>query len=115
MPQLTAYNQQFLEKSWIWLRDPEIKALTLTPDFTREEQLAFYHSLPERKNYWIRGILEDGVPVGAMGLKHISSTTAEYWGYIGEKAYWGKGIGSFMIAAAVEKAKQLGLTAIYLQ
>ena len=33
------FDEIFLEKSWHWLRDPEIKWLTMTPDFTREEQL----------------------------------------------------------------------------
>ena len=114
MPVLVDYSLIFLDKSWEWLNDPEIKALTMTPDFTREQQLSFFESLPERKNYWIRGIAEDGIPAGAMGLKHITDHDAEYWGYIGEKKFWGKGIGSFMIGEAIKKAKLLGLRQLYL-
>jgi RimJ/RimL family protein N-acetyltransferase len=114
MPSLADYNLVFLDKSWEWLNDPEIKALTLTPDFTKEQQKAFYDGLPDRKDYWIKGIMEDGIPVGAMGLKHINNEEAEYWGYIGEKAYWGKGIGPYMLREAIAKAKELELHQLYL-
>ena len=114
MPVLVDYNMTFLHKSWEWLNDPEIKTLTMTPDFTREDQLAFYNSLPDRKNYWIRGLMENDCPVGAMGLKHINNRNAEYWGYIGEKEFWGKGIGTFMMQQAIKKATELGLDQLYL-
>ena len=32
------YNEIFLEKSWEWLNNKEIKYLTCTPDFTKEQQ-----------------------------------------------------------------------------
>lgn len=114
MPCLVDYSLVFLDKSWEWLNDPEIKALTLTPAFTKEEQLSFYNNLPHRTDYWIKGITEDGLPVGAMGLKHISKTVAEYWGYIGDKKYWGKGIGNFMLQQAITRGKELGLQQLYL-
>ena len=115
MPLLVDYNLVFLEKSWQWLNDPDLKALTLTPDFTKQDQLNFYNSIAQRKDYWIKGIEEDAKPIGAMGLKHINTKEAEYWGYIGEKEYWGRGIGSFMLQEAVSKAKEMGLQKIYLQ
>lgn len=117
MPALTDFDLRFLKKSSYWLTDPEIKALTLTPDFTEKDQLLFYNSLPKRKNYWIMGILENSIPIGAMGLKNIDQekSNAEYWGYIGEKQYWGKGIGKFMINEAFAKAKQLNLDQLYLK
>jgi RimJ/RimL family protein N-acetyltransferase len=117
MPSLVDYDRNFLEKSWEWLNDPEIKALTMTPDFTREDQLHFYNSLHLKKNYWIKGIMEDGSLIGAMGLKNIDTkkSEAEYWGYIGEKAYWGKGIGKFMISEAVFNARQMMLDHLYLK
>lgn len=58
--------------------------------------------------------MEEGNPAGAMGLKHITSHDAEYWGYIGEKKYWGKGIGAFMIDEAIKKAIVIGLQQLYL-
>lgn len=114
MPVLVEYTQTFLDKSWEWLKDPEIRELTMTPDFSREEQLNFFNGLPDRSDYWIRGLAEDDMPIGAMGLKHITTQEAEYWGYIGERAYWSRGIGNFMMQAAVDKAKELGLGRLYL-
>lgn len=114
MPSLVDYNRIYLDRSWHWLNDPEVKALTLTPDFTREAQEIFFHSLPQKAGYWIKGIEEKGVPVGAMGLKNITTEDAEYWGYIGEKEYWGKGIGSFLIREAIAQATKLGLKQLYL-
>ena len=114
MPVLVDYNLTFLDKSWEWLNDPDIRKLTLTPDFTREEQQAFYNSLPGRMDYWIKGLTENDLPIGAMGLKHITYQDAEFWGYIGDKRYWGKGIGSFMMLQAINKGKELGLDQLYL-
>jgi RimJ/RimL family protein N-acetyltransferase len=115
MPGLVDYTLVFLDKSWEWLNDPEIKALTMTDDFTRNDQLAFFKNLPEKKDYWIKGITENELPIGAMGLKHINSQTAEYWGYIGEKEYWGKGIGKFMLDHALKKTKELKLKKLFLK
>ena len=112
---LADYDLTFLEKSWLWLNDPEIRALTMTPAFTKKDQQLFFESLPNKKDYWIKGITYNNVPAGAMGLKHITSTNAEYWGYIGEKQLWGKGIGSFMVDQAIKKGIDLGLKNIYLR
>ncbi|HEU5365319.1 MAG TPA: GNAT family N-acetyltransferase [Hanamia sp.] len=116
MVTLVDYDVHFLEKSWKWLNDPEIKSLTLTPDFTKEDQIKFYNSLPARANYWIKGITEDNIPIGLVGLKNINTSqkSAEYWGFIGEKKFWGKGIGKFMIEEALKKARELNLKRVYL-
>lgn len=108
------YNHHFLELSFAWLADEEIKYMTLTPSFSKESQEQWFASLPERKDYYIRGILANGVPIGACGLKHITKTEGEYWGYIGEKAYWGKGIGKLMMATIEQYAHDIGLVKIYL-
>lgn len=111
---LVEYSIQFIEFSWNWLNDPEIKKLTNTPSFSKEDQLDFFHSLPERKNYYIKGIVYNERPIGACGLKNITDTDAEYWGYIGEKEFWGKGLGKQIMNKMIEKAKELNLTSIYL-
>lgn len=108
------YNRQFLSLSHKWLSDKEIKHLTNTPDVTRESQEIWFSSLHGRNDYYIKGVLFNGRPIGACGLKHITSTDGEYWGYIGEKDYWGKGIGGRMMAFIEECAKSLGLRQIYL-
>lgn len=111
---LAEYDENFLAMSWEWLRDPEIKALTRTPDFTKVQQRAFFDSLPLRHDYRIHGVLHQGIPVGAAGLKKISSQSAEYWGYLGDRTLWGKGLGVQLIELIVTEARNLGLSSLYL-
>jgi RimJ/RimL family protein N-acetyltransferase len=113
---LEEYTMEYLDKSWVWLNDPEIKKLTLTPDFTRQQQLDFYENVKARTDYWIRGVSCDAVPVGVAGLKNISyeNCEAEYWGFIGEKKYHGKGGGTAMLRMVFDEARRMGITRIYL-
>jgi RimJ/RimL family protein N-acetyltransferase len=113
--EFTYYSYIFMEKSWEWLNDKEIKLLTLTPDFTKIQQIEFFNSLPNRKDYYIRGIIRNNKPIGACGLKKISEKDAEYWGYIGEKEYWGQGIGKEIMKYIINIAKEKQLNSIYLQ
>jgi RimJ/RimL family protein N-acetyltransferase len=109
------YNKIFLEKSWEWLNDTEMKKLTLTPALTKEMQQNFFDSLPKRNDYFIKGILCNNKPIGACGLKNLTEEEGEYWGYIGEKGYWGRGIGKEMVKFIIEFAKQKQLKNIWLR
>lgn len=109
------YDEKYLDLSWVWLRDPEIKSLTMTPDFTKEDQLSFFSKLRERNDYFIKGIEYEGTPIGACGLKSINSTSGEYWGYIGNKEYWGNGIGKIIIDFIVKHARKLELKKVWLK
>jgi RimJ/RimL family protein N-acetyltransferase len=109
------YDERFLEKSWEWLNDPEIKRLTMTPDFTREAQRRWFQNLATATDYLIWGVSMNGEPIGALGLKHITQTAAEYWGYIGDRKYWGAGLGSEMLRFCFEKAKERGLHELHLR
>lgn len=109
------YSHIFLALSWNWLNDSDIKELTLTPDFSKEDQESFYKGLPSRTDYWIIGIEYNQSPIGVMGIKNIKPLIeGEYWGYIGEKNFWGKGIGKLMVEKALIKGKELKLKKIYL-
>lgn len=108
------YSIEYLEHSWEWLNDSEIKKLTNTSDFSKEDQLSFFKSLPQKNDYLIKGIEFNYKPIGACGLKKITLVEAEYWGYIGEKEYWGKGIGKFIINYLIGIAKEKSLKSIYL-
>jgi RimJ/RimL family protein N-acetyltransferase len=113
---LQAYDKACLDKSWTWLRDPETSALTMTPAFTLGAQLKFFEQLPLRTGYHIWGVLLDGAElIGAAGLKNHRGSCAEYWGYIGEKHYWGKGLGLGLFEAVEQKAKQLGFSELDLK
>jgi len=112
--ELVPYTEEFLDLSWIWLNDPEIKSLTNTPSFTKEEQISWFNSLPKRKDYKIWGIKLNGTPIGVCGLKNITDIDCEYWGYIGDKKHWGKGIGSKVMELLIEYAKDKNLQSIWL-
>jgi RimJ/RimL family protein N-acetyltransferase len=99
MIKFVEFNEIFLESSWGWLNDPEIRLLTDTPDFTKDQQYLWYKGLSRRDDYLVFGVMEDSSPIGVVGLKNINKNKgqAEYFGYIGEKKYWGKGIGTLMM------------------
>lgn len=109
------YSEAFLERSWIWLQDPEIRRLTDTPEFTRDQQQRWFESLPDRTDYLIWGVAVDGVLVGSFGIKNIAEGTGEYWGYIGERAYWGRGVGQWMLRQAAKQARAHGLSQLVLR
>jgi RimJ/RimL family protein N-acetyltransferase len=108
------YDERFLALSYEWLQDPEIRRLIDAPAVTREGQQAWYDSLPGRTDYAVWGIEYDGVPVGVLGLKRIGEDDgAEYFIYIGERAYWGRGIAAWGLADVAEEARRRGLRFLY--
>jgi RimJ/RimL family protein N-acetyltransferase len=112
---LVPFTRDYLDRSWTWLNDPDTKRLTMTPDFTREDQQRFFAGLP-RDDYRIWGIAnEDGSPIGAAGLKNFRGETAEYWGYIGEPEYRGRGLGRAILASIEDEARKLDLRALDLR
>ncbi len=72
-------------------------------------------SIKSKKDYLIWGINTNSNKIGACGLKKITKLDCEYWGYIGEKEYWGKGIGKTMMNLVEEKARDLKLKSIWLK
>ena len=111
---LVDYTVDYLELSWKWLNDPEIKALTNTPDFSLEQQLKWFNSLVLKQNYFIKGIEFLNTGIGVCGLKNITQSDAEYWGYIGDKQYWRKGIGSLILLEMEKQAKDFGVKSVCL-
>lgn len=109
------YTKDFLDLSWEWLNDPEIKVLTMTPDFTMEEQDIFFNNLPRRTDYKISGILINGAKAGACGLKNIKDREAELWCYIGLKQYWGAGLSRFIIEHIQAESNMLNISCLYLK
>ena len=107
---LARYDRAYLDKSWEWLRDPEIKALTMASDFTREEQLKFFDELPSRPDYKIWGVESpEGIPIGAAGIKKIVGHAGEFWCYMGDREWWGRGLGGRILELCEVEARSLGL------
>lgn len=105
---LGIYDRECLDKSWEWLNDPETRALTMTPEFTREDQLRFFEKLP-RTDYLIWSLLlNNDELIGVAGLKNHRGQLAEYWCYIGEKKYWSMGLGRSLVQAVEAMAKKCG-------
>jgi RimJ/RimL family protein N-acetyltransferase len=112
---LGSYSVECLEKSWLWLNDSEVRNLTMTPEFSREDQLRFFESLSTRTDYLIWAVELDGAPIGAAGLKNHRKGIAEYWGYIGEKDLWGRGLGSSILTLVQDKAKEFKFSSLDLK
>lgn len=111
------YDKNFCDLSWKWLNDSEIKTLTMSPDFTKESQNKWFEGLQQRNDYLIWGIECDNTPIGVVGIKNIdfADKTGEYFGYIGEKEYWSKGIGKLMMEYSVKKMREQKLEKLYLK
>lgn len=86
------FDEVFLDYSFAWLSDPVTAKLADTPPISKESQLRWFRSLGKRKDYYIYGITCDQVPIGAAGLKDVSTESAEVFWYIGDKSYQGKGL-----------------------
>lgn len=113
--ELVDYSRKFLDLSWKWLNDREIKKQISSPDFSHEQQIKWFKSLKDKKDYLIWGVLYNSNPIGACGLKNITGNDCEYWGYIGEKNYWGKGLGKQIINTLIIKAADKGFNSVWLQ
>lgn len=111
------YDKKICDLSWKWLNDSEIKTLTMSPDFTKESQDKWFEGLPQRNDYLIWGIECDNTPIGVVGIKNIDfvDKSGEYFGYIGEKEYWSKGIGKLMMEYSVKKMREYKLEKLYLK
>ena len=111
---LCNYDRLFLKLSYIWLTDPEIRALTDTPEITEEEQECWFNSLEQRSDYKVWGVRCNDMPIGVCGIKNIEKNKGEYFGYIGEKSYWG-GTGRKMMEVLEKTAIDLGLKILTLK
>lgn len=112
---LEVFDETYLEQSWVWLNDPEIKYLTNTGVFTKEQQYSWFLTLDSKEDYKLWGVRYNDRPIGVFGIKNIENRMGEYWGYIGEKEHWGKGLGSSIMDAIIDEARKAGLDSLYLK
>ncbi|WP_216639010.1 GNAT family N-acetyltransferase [Flammeovirga sp. SJP92] len=82
-----------------WLNDPEVirYSLSLFQKLNTEEEIDFWFKgvLRDTKTLSL-GIYTDGKFVGYAGISNLSSVnkSGEYYIFIGDKSYWGKGVGT---------------------
>jgi RimJ/RimL family protein N-acetyltransferase len=112
---LVDYDINYLNKSRYWLKDPVIKKSIGAVDVSKQDQLNWFNNLENNPSYLIWGIQYESLRVGACGLKNVTQHSAEYWGYIGEKEFWGKGIGSKVLVHLISKARSLNLEYLWLK
>jgi RimJ/RimL family protein N-acetyltransferase len=109
------FDDIFFALSGIWLNDPELRLLTDAPIITENNRKEWYSNLSKIDNYRIFGVTINSVPIGVCGLKNITNgISGEYWGYIGEKNYWGRGIGTEMLNFILALAKESNLRSVFL-
>lgn len=113
--QLVEFDRHFLECSWRWLQDEELRKLIMAPVFDKVRQEEWFASLSEKKDYLIWGVAAAGEPIGVCGLKHLTADTGEYWAYIGNKMFWGRGIGGEILQRLLAIAKGMGLKSLSLR
>jgi len=101
-----------------WFNDPEVNGtLFLDEQLDLEKTLQWFQRTvtdDARRDFVIE--TTDGKPVGFMGLVGINHRhgTAECYGIVGEKQYWGKGIGTGAHSLLIQWAfDSLGLNKIW--
>ncbi len=113
---LVEYDKTYFDLSKEWLSDGELNHLIHAGELpSDEDRLAWFESLTERSDYLIWGVDYNGQPIGVSGLKRIAKKQAEYWGYIGERTFWGKGLGKELMKVVIDKAIELNLETIWLR
>lgn len=107
------FTRVVLDKSLVWLNDPEIKKLTYSTGVDKELQEKWFKRLKNRKDYFIKSIWLNEKPIGAMGIKNMTDKDGEVFIYIGEKDYWGKTIGTQGLRYIINYAKSIKLESLY--
>ena len=101
-----------------WRNDPEIWKLTGSkPDRTisLDDEMAWIKKVIADDTSERFAILADGVYVGNIYLTDINSRSAEYHIFIGDKAFWGKGVAQAASRELLFYAKDtLGLSKVEL-
>jgi len=81
--------------SYKWRNDPEVFKFTgvvYSNEVTLESELNWIKNVITKKDDYRCAIIADGVYVGNVYITNIKDKEGEYHIFIGNKAYWGKGI-----------------------
>ncbi|MEQ8531727.1 MAG: GNAT family N-acetyltransferase [Imperialibacter sp.] len=112
--EIVSFDEEFLKLSGTWLANPILlKALDIAP-VDEIKQRIWFDSLNKRTDYQVYGVAFNGRKVGVCGLKNITTIDCEFFGYIGDSAFWRFGIGTFMVDKMIEEAIRRGSKKIYL-
>lgn len=84
------------EIAWKWRNDPEVFKYTgaqYDHTITYEDEIAWIRKVRQNADQIRCAIEADGIYVGNIYLTDITSDTAHYHIFIGNKEYWNRGIG----------------------
>lgn len=120
MIKLNPLTPENLSSFYKWIRDEEaiIYSLSVFQKMKTDRQIEDWYTqlISDSKNS-NHGIFIDGVFVGYAGICSISHTnkSGEYFIFIGDKHYWGKGVGTEVTQQIVKKGfEELNLNRIML-
>lgn len=99
-----------------WWNDKDLRRLTSgRPGLISDKKLdRCFSMMKDKDDYHFMILLNQGV-IGHVALIKKKNDWYETIIVIGEKKYWGKGYGVRAIKLIVEKAKQIGISKIYLE
>lgn len=114
---LDKFDRNAFEHSIQWLSDEYIIKMICAPLSSRSEKEKWFQSLNNKDDYKCWVIKYDKIPIGVCGIKNIDRDTksGEYFGYIGEDSFRGKGLGNKLMELAKEKSAVLGIKRLYLK
>ncbi len=100
-----------------WWRDKELLKVTsgILKLISDEEVDKYFQAMLNSKDAYNFIILADGKIIGHISLAKRRNDWRETQIVIGEKKYWGKGIGKKAIKLLIRKAKKVGISKIYLE
>lgn len=109
MVKLAPLQQEHVAHFYNWLQDPEVIEYSLTAFQvmkTRQQIDHWFAATLQQQNSLNLGIYleETNALIGYAGLSGISTTnhSGEYFIFIGEKAFWGRGVGTAVTRQIVD-------------
>ena len=107
------FDETYLERSAVWLQDEELRHLIRSAPYDPAQARAWFEGLPSRPDYVVFGIECDGQPVGMLNLKFCYDDGALYSMYVGERAFWRAGIGTWALREVQGLVRERGLRKVY--
>ena len=111
-------EQEDSKTSWLWRNDTQVWKFTGNrPDkeITYEIEKEWINTVLKDSSSKRFSIIVDDVYVGNIQLTNLTDESAQYHIFIGNKEYWGKGIGQLATFQILNYAKEiLNLTEVYL-
>ncbi len=97
------YSDNYLS----WMNDKDVVKYSENrfKSFSKKGQINYINSFIDNKKNFLYGIFFKKKHIGNIVLGPIKNKTSEITYMIGDKNYWGMGIGSFVIHLIINKAK----------